>query len=153
MRTIGSRIGALTAGVLLSGSLAVAATPASASASEAPRADAAPVRTASAPVGSLAIQGCAITPYKVTTRGPIKGKVKTVNCSGWQVWYGMQVHRWHGWTRIAGRDAFAGSSGTKEYTVKACKLGTFNYRMYVGRNGGFPRAVQIRNSGSVRRSC
>jgi hypothetical protein len=151
MRTTTTRIGALTAGVLLSGSLAVAAAPASASAAS--PADAAPVQAADESAGTLAVQGCAITPYKVTKTGPIKGSVKTVNCGGWQVWYGMQVHRWHGWTRIAGKDAFVGKSGTTTYTVKACKLGTFNYRMYVGRNGGLPRAVLIRNSDSVRRSC
>lgn len=109
--------------------------------------------TASSSSNSLAPQGCAIKAHKVSRSGPIKGKVTATNCRGWTVWYGMQVDRWHGWTRIAGKDGFSGKSGKKTYTVKACKLGTYNYRMYIGRNGGIPRAVSYDHSGVVRRTC
>ena len=98
-------------------------------------------------------QSCVLRAYRVTRRGAIRGNVRATNCRGWTVWYGMQVHRWHGWTRIAGREAFAGSSGRRTYTVRACQRGTFNYRMYIGRRGGSPPWVQIVNGSPVRRQC
>jgi hypothetical protein len=98
-------------------------------------------------------QGCAIKAHRVSKKGAIKGKVTATNCAGWSLKYGMQVHRWHGWTNISGKGPISGKPGKHTYPVKACKKGTFNYRMFIQAYGGLPPAPRLHESQSVRRKC
>lgn len=131
------------------GALAVVATPATAQTS-APTVKAAPHTSAT----SLGFQSCGIAAHPVTRTGPIKGSVTTKDCRGWAVWYGMMVYRgWlGGWTTISRRDIL-GEGGRHTYTIKACKLGTYTYKMWISKRGGFLPSVTTLESAPVRRKC
>ncbi|GAB3990322.1 hypothetical protein GCM10029978_117900 [Actinoallomurus acanthiterrae] len=85
-------------------------------------------------VSPASLQACGVTLYRPTNH-PIQGKARLKNCAGWTVQLVLQVHRWDGWERIADK-RFSGKTGYHNYTIKACKKGTYTYRMYATTNDG-----------------